>query len=71
MASKIPAKWVVLGFMATVTCFVLAMALAEVSRGLAHAPTAFVYALTAAFGLEYLISAWGGDERQRQRQPER
>lgn len=44
--------------MAGVTCAVLAMAFAEMSKGLAHAPATFVYALTAAFGLEYLISAW-------------
>ena len=44
--------------MAGVTCCVLAMAFAEMAKGLAHAPATFVYALTAAFGLEYLISAW-------------
>ena len=58
MASKNPANWVVLVFMAGVTCGVLAMAFAEMAKGLAHAPATFVYALTAAFGLEYLISAW-------------
>ena len=44
--------------MAGVTCCVLAMAFDEMSKGLAHAPATFVYALTAAFGLEYLICAW-------------
>ena len=58
MASENPANWVVLVFMAGVTCAVLAMAFAEMSKGIAHAPATFVYALTAAFGLEYLLSAW-------------
>ena len=58
MASKHPANAVVLMFMAGVTCGVLALAFEEMSRGLAHAPATLVYALTAAFGLEYLISAW-------------
>ena len=58
MARKNPANWVVLVFMAGVTCAVLAMAFAEMAKGIAHAPATFVYALTAAFGLEYLISAW-------------
>lgn len=44
--------------MAGVTCAVLAMAFEEMSKGIAHAPATFVYALTAAFGLEYLSSAW-------------
>jgi hypothetical protein len=44
--------------MAGVTCVVLAMAFAEMAKGIAHAPGTFVYALTAAFGLEYLSSAW-------------
>ena len=58
MALKGPANWVVLGFMTAVTCGVLAMVFVEMSKGLAHAPATFVYALTASFGLEYLISAW-------------
>jgi hypothetical protein len=58
MAPKNPANWVVLAFMAGVTCVVLAMAFAEMAKGLANAPATFVYALTAAFGLEYLMSAW-------------
>jgi hypothetical protein len=58
MTPKNPAKWVVLVFMAGVTCVVLAMAFAEMAKGLANAPATFVYALTAAFGLEYLLSAW-------------
>ena len=45
-------------FVASVTCGVLALAFAEMAQGLAAAPTTFVYAFTAAFGLEYLISAW-------------
>jgi hypothetical protein len=66
MASKNPANWVVLVFMAGVTCVVLAMAFAEMSKGLAHAPATMVYAITAAFGLEYLVSAWqtGTGERR-------
>ena len=58
MASTRPANWLVLLFMGTVTCAVLAMAMTEMAEGLAHAPAALVYALTAAFGLEYLASAW-------------
>ena len=58
MASNQPANWVVLVFMAGVTCAVLVMAFAEMAKGLAHAPATFVYALTSAFGLEYLNSAW-------------
>ena len=58
MARKNPANWVVLVFMAGVTCAVLALAFAEMAKGLAHAPATFVYAITAAFGLEYLLSAW-------------
>jgi hypothetical protein len=55
--------------MGLVTCAVLAMAFAEMSKGLAHAPATLVYAVTAAFGLEYLISAWhvGPGERQPER----
>ena len=64
MAQKNPANWVVLVFMAGVTCAVLALAFAEMAKGLAHAPATFVYAITAAFGLEYLLSAWqAGSER--------
>ena len=44
--------------MAGVTCAVLALAFAEMAKGIATAPATFVYALTAAFGLEYLDSAW-------------
>ena len=44
--------------MAAVTAAVMAMAFAEMSNGLAHAPATMVYAVTAAFGLEYLVSAW-------------
>ena len=58
MASDQPASWVVLVFMAGVTCAVLAMAFAEMAKGLAHAPATLAYALTAACGLEYLSSAW-------------
>jgi hypothetical protein len=58
MASKRTVDWLVLIFMGTVTCAVLAMAFTATARGLAHAPAGLVYALTAAFGLEYLASAW-------------
>ena len=44
--------------MAGVTVTVLAMAFGAMGEGLANAPATFVYALTAAFGLEYLIAAW-------------
>lgn len=66
MASKNPANWVVVVFMAGVTCAVLAMAFAEMSKGLAHAPATMVYAITAAFGLEYLISAWQAPAERRE-----
>ena len=65
MSLKNPANWVIVSFMTVVTCGVLAMAFAEMTKGLAHAPGTFVYALTAAFGLEFLISVWtsgGGRE---------
>jgi hypothetical protein len=64
MASKHPANWVVLVFMAGVTCAVLAMAFAEMAKGIANAPATFVYALTAAFGLEYLSAAWPAGTRR-------
>jgi hypothetical protein len=56
-ATRSAASWVTLVFMAAVTAVVMAMAFVAMGGGLANAPATFVYALTAAFGLEYLIAA--------------
>ena len=45
-------------FMALVTCFVLVLLFAEATKGLAGAPGVIVYGVTAAFGLEFICSAW-------------
>jgi hypothetical protein len=43
-------------FVALVTCYLLA----RVLSGAANPMEVVVYGMTAAFGLEYLVAAWGG-----------
>ena len=50
----------VLTFMATVTACLLALALAQATRGPAALPSIAVYALAAGFGLEFAGAAWTG-----------
>jgi hypothetical protein len=58
-------RYVVLAFMAAVTCYLLGRAFAEMGTGLGGALEALVYSVTAAFGLEYLISTWRSLWRER------
>jgi hypothetical protein len=44
----------VLAFMGAVTCYLLARVFADAANG----PEMVVYAMTAAFGLEFLIASW-------------
>ena len=59
--TRTAAGLVVLLFVAAVTTGTLAMAFAAMGGGLRSAPATVVYALTAAFGLEYLIAARSRD----------
>jgi hypothetical protein len=47
-----------LAFMLSVTAYLIARVFAEVSAGPAASLELAVYALTAAFGLEFLATSW-------------
>jgi hypothetical protein len=51
-------RYVVLAFMGSVTCYLLGRVFAEASSGLGGLLEVVVYGVTAAFGLEFLISSW-------------
>ena len=51
-------RYVVLPFMAAVTCYLLGRVFVEMGTGLDGVVEALIYSVTAAFGLEYLISSW-------------
>ena len=43
-------------FVALVTCYLLG----RILSGAAHPAEVMVYGMTAAFGLEYMATSWGG-----------
>jgi hypothetical protein len=51
-------RWAVFGFMAAVTCLLVAYLYAEMDSGAAGAGGVLVYGLAAGFGLEFLGSGW-------------
>ena len=51
-------RYLVLAFMAAVTCFYVARVFAIANGGLQGVLEAIVFSGAAAFGLEYLISCW-------------
>ena len=51
-------RYVPLAFMATVTCYLLGRVFAEAATGLDGLIEVVVYGVTAAFGLEFLVSSW-------------
>ena len=52
-------RYAVLGFMTTVTCYLLGRVFVEATTGLDGFVEVVVYGVTAAFGLEFLIDSWG------------
>lgn len=70
-----PQRLPVLAFMAVVTCWLLTLVFARAVHGFSGPVELVGYALTAGFGLEFLISAWTrlwpGPPRPRGRRSER
>ena len=52
-------RYAVLGFMTTVTCYLLGRVFVEATTGFDGFVEVVVYGVTAAFGLEFLIDSWG------------
>jgi hypothetical protein len=58
MTTREGQRFAVLGFMAAVTCYLLAHVFGEAGAGLEGVPEVVVYSASAAFGLEFLIASW-------------